>query len=86
MVWNSVTSTFNVPSNRKLAVNDEITCAIKRFKFVYVGRSISNDLRQMSYTASLSNMTATSVCSNNACVLKTELYGSTTAVETCGDG
>ncbi len=36
--------------------------------------------------ASLSNITATSVCSNNECVDKIELYGSTTAVETYGDG
>ena len=53
---------------------------------VYVGRSMSRDLRQMSYTASLSNITATSVCSSSACVDSTELYGSTTAVETCGEG
>ena len=45
---------------------------------------MSRDLRQMSYTASLSNITATSVCSSSACVDNTELYGSTTAVETCG--
>uniref|UniRef100_K3X2W1 Secreted protein n=1 Tax=Globisporangium ultimum (strain ATCC 200006 / CBS 805.95 / DAOM BR144) TaxID=431595 RepID=K3X2W1_GLOUD len=34
LVWNSVTSTFNAPSKRNDAVNDEITCAIKRFKLV----------------------------------------------------
>ena len=31
-------------------------------------------------------MTATSVCSRREWVERTELYGSTTAVETCGDG
>merc|ERR1719456_707033 len=42
--------------------------------------------RQMSYTASLSSITATSVCSRREWVDSTELYGSTTAVDTCGDG
>ena len=86
MVWNSVTSTFNAPSNRRDAVSEEITCAIRRFRLVYVGRSMSRDLRQMSYTASLSNITETSVCSSSACVDNTELYGSTTAVETAAMG
>ena len=63
-----------------------MTCASRRFKLVYVGRSMSKDLRQMSYTASLSNITETSVCSSSACVDSTELYGSTTAVDTAGDG
>ena len=36
--------------------------------------------------ASLSNITQTSVCSNNEWVDKMLLYGSTTAVETYGDG
>merc|ERR1712019_178968 len=40
--------------------------------------------RQMSYSASLSIMMVTSVCSNNECTHKTVLYGSTTAVATCG--
>merc|ERR1719240_1248864 len=39
--------------------------------------------RQMSYTASLSRITATSVCSKREWVESTELYGSTTALETC---
>jgi len=36
--------------------------------------------------ASLSSIAATSVCSSSECVDSTELYGSTTAVDTCGDG
>merc|ERR1712087_58038 len=40
--------------------------------------------RQMSYNASLSYMIVTSVCSNNECTQSTVLYGSTTAVATCG--
>merc|ERR1712070_403783 len=47
-VWNSVISTFRAPSNRSEAVSEEITCARRRFKFVYVGRSISRLRRQMS--------------------------------------
>jgi len=31
-------------------------------------------------------MTATSVCSSSECVDSTELYGSTTAVDTWGEG
>merc|ERR1719399_2364343 len=40
--------------------------------------------RQMSYRASLSYMIVTSVCSNKECTHSTVLYGSTTAVATCG--
>ena len=40
--------------------------------------------RQMSYKASLSYMIVTSVCSNKECTQSTVLYGSTTAVATCG--
>merc|ERR1719203_725431 len=40
--------------------------------------------RHMSYRASLSYMTVTSVCSNREWTHKTVLYGSTTAVATCG--
>merc|ERR1719189_205547 len=47
---------------------------------------MSRDRRQMSQIASLSSMTATSVCSRSECVDKTLLYGSTTAVETCAGG
>ena len=43
-------------------------------------------LLQISYMASLSNITETSVCSNNECVLSIELYGSTTAVDIYGEG
>mmetsp|Transcript_12949 Transcript_12949/g.27497 ORF Transcript_12949/g.27497 Transcript_12949/m.27497 type:complete len:273 (-) Transcript_12949:506-1324(-) len=53
---------------------------------VYVGRSMSRLRRQMSYTASLSTMNETSAWSSSECVESTQLYGSTTAVETCGDG
>merc|ERR1719229_249013 len=45
---------------------------------------MSRFLRQMSYSASLSYMMVTSVCSNNECTQSTVLYGSTTAVATCG--
>merc|ERR1719146_338178 len=40
--------------------------------------------RQMSYKASLSYMIVTSVCSSSECTHSTVLYGSTTAVATCG--
>merc|ERR1712084_123245 len=40
--------------------------------------------RQMSYNASLSIMIVTSVCSKSEWTHKTVLYGSTTAVATCG--
>merc|ERR1719343_1635324 len=39
---------------------------------------------QMSYNASLSYMIVTSVCSSRECTHSTVLYGSTTAVATCG--
>merc|ERR1719352_1065423 len=42
--------------------------------------------RQMSYSASLSTWFVTSVCSRRECTHNTQLYGSTTAVETCGHG
>merc|ERR1719293_514346 len=45
---------------------------------------MSRFLRQMSYKASLSYMIVTSVCSNNEWTQSTVLYGSTTAVATCG--
>merc|ERR1719240_1334970 len=48
LVWNSVTSTLRAPSKRRDAVKEEMTCAIKRFKLVYVGRSMSRLRRQMS--------------------------------------
>merc|ERR1712050_196561 len=40
--------------------------------------------RQISYSASLSYMMVTSVCSSRECTHNTVLYGSTTAVATCG--
>merc|ERR1719274_238893 len=40
--------------------------------------------RQMSYSASLSTMLVTSVCSSRECTHRTVLYGSTTAVATWG--
>merc|ERR1719271_863484 len=40
--------------------------------------------RQRSYKASLSTMFVTSVCSRRECTHRTVLYGSTTAVATCG--
>ena len=85
-VWNSVRSTLSAPSKRSDAVTDEMHCASSRFRFVYVGRSMPRLRRQMSYSASLSTMNATSECSIIACAHSTELYGSTTAVAICGDG
>merc|ERR1740120_502231 len=38
----------------------------------------------ISYNASLSYMMVTSVCSKRECTHNTVLYGSTTAVATCG--
>merc|ERR1719326_2203400 len=40
--------------------------------------------RQMSYSASLSIVTVTSVCSSKECTHNTVLYGSTTAVAIWG--
>merc|ERR1712032_494184 len=40
--------------------------------------------RQISYRASLSIIMVTSVCSRRECTHRTVLYGSTTAVATCG--
>merc|ERR1719218_184206 len=40
--------------------------------------------RQISYNASLSTMLVTSVCSSREWTHSTVLYGSTTAVATCG--
>merc|ERR1719197_990878 len=45
---------------------------------------MSRFLRQISYSASLSYMIVTSVCSRRECTHKTVLYGSTTAVATWG--
>merc|ERR1711953_1199222 len=75
-------STFKAPSKRREAVNEEIIWPRSRFRFVYVGRSMSKFRRQMSYKASLSIMIVTSVCSNREWTHKTVLHGSTTAVAT----
>ena len=40
----------------------------------------------MSYSASLSTRKVTSVCSSSECVDRMALYGSTTAVDTWGEG
>merc|ERR1719174_275850 len=45
---------------------------------------MSRFLRQMSYNASLSYIIVTSVCSSKEWTHSTVLYGSTTAVATCG--
>merc|ERR1719238_1576186 len=45
---------------------------------------MSKFLRHMSYKASLSIIIVTSVCSSNEWTHSTVLYGSTTAVATCG--
>ena len=47
---------------------------------------MSRFLLHISYIASLSSNTATSVCSSNECVACIELYGSTIDVERCGEG
>merc|ERR550514_2203844 len=47
---------------------------------------MSKFLRQISYSASLSTWLVTSVCSRRECTQSTQLYGSTTAVLTCGQG
>merc|ERR1719191_1679598 len=83
-VWNSVMSTFKAPSKRSDAVSEEITCARRRLRFVYVGRSMSKLRRQISYKASLSTWLVTSVCSKRLWTHKTVLYGSTHAEEICG--
>ena len=44
LVWNSVISTFKAPSNRSDAVKLEMICAMRRFRLVYVGRSMSRFL------------------------------------------
>ena len=44
---------------------------------------MSRERRQMSYSASLSREMETSQCSRSACEHRMQLYGSTTAVETC---
>merc|ERR1719152_841803 len=85
-VWNSVMSTLSAPSKRSDAVSDEMHCATNLLRFVYVGRSISRLRRQISYRASLSTWLVTSVCSRSECTHNTQLYGSTTAVDTCGHG
>ena len=46
-VWNSVMSTLSAPSKRSDAVSDEATWAKRRFRFVYVGRSMSRLRRQI---------------------------------------
>merc|ERR1712036_99842 len=75
-------STLSAPSKRNEAVREEMICAKRRFKFVYVWRSMSKLRRQMSYKASLSYMMVTSVCSSKEWTQSTVLYGSTTAVAT----
>lgn len=80
LVWNSVKSTFNDPLNRNDAVTDDTICPIRRFRFEYDGRPMFKFHWHMSYIASLSTMNAQSVCV--LWVANTELYGSTTAVNT----
>merc|ERR1711881_789112 len=56
------------------------------FRSAYVGLSRSRLRLQMSYSASLSTRKETLVYSRRLCVMSTALYGSTTAVDTIGDG
>ena len=37
LVWNSFRSTFKEPSNRREAVIEETTCAIRRFRLTKLG-------------------------------------------------
>merc|ERR1719181_2138412 len=48
LVWNSVTSTLSAPSKRSDAVSEEMTCAMRRLRLVYVGRSMSRLRRHTS--------------------------------------
>merc|ERR1712036_177452 len=68
-------STLRAPSKRSDAVSEEMIWPRRRFRFVYVGRSMSRLRRQMSYNASLSTWFVTSVCSRRLCTHKTVLYG-----------
>jgi hypothetical protein len=77
---------LRAPSKRREAVSDEITRAMRRFKLVYVGRSMSRERQQRSYRASLPSMIATSMCSSRVWHVNTVLYGSTMALATWGEG
>merc|ERR1712110_1223901 len=68
---------------------------IMKWRRGYGTRFVWNSLRstsrsrlrlQMSYSASLSTRKETLVYSRRLCVMSTALYGSTTAVDTIGDG
>merc|ERR1719164_406018 len=48
LVWNSVRSTLSAPSKRSDAVTEDTIWAMRRFRLVYVGRSMSRLRRQMS--------------------------------------
>ena len=77
-------STLGAPSKRNDAVNDKMTWPKRRFKFVYVGRSMSKLRRQISDKASLSIILVKYVCPYKECTQSTLLYGSTTSVATRG--
>ena len=47
-VWNSATSTLSAPSKRSDVVSALMPYATSRFRFTYVGRSMSSERRQMS--------------------------------------
>jgi hypothetical protein len=59
---------------------------MSRFRFVYVGRSMSIVRRQRSAIASLSTMNAQSEWLIIACVARMELKGSATGMNTYGPG
>ena len=48
LVWNSFKSTFKDPSNRRDAVIDDTTCAMRRFKFVKLGDEMPRLFLQIS--------------------------------------
>ena len=48
LVWNSFKSTFKEPSNRREAVMDETTWAIRRLRLVKLGEVIPKFFLQMS--------------------------------------
>merc|ERR1740133_948673 len=76
-------------SAEMMGANEETTKWMRGYGTRLVWNSVTSTLRlrrQMSYRASLSTMKETSVCSRSECVDSTQLYGSTTAVDTWGDG
>merc|ERR1712110_864271 len=72
-VWNSLRSTLRSPLKRREHVSELTSCTMMRFRLAYVGPSRSTRKETLVYSRRL-------------CVMSTALYGSTTAVDTIGDG